>query len=38
MHNQVDDDEHLGDVNQMLVYIDKYERGELNFDLKGFDR
>lgn len=38
MHTQVEEDEYLGDINQMLVYIDKYERGELNFDMKGFDR
>lgn len=37
-HETVKEDDYLGDVKQMLVYIDKYERGELNFDLKGFDR
>lgn len=28
----------LNDVSQMLAYIDAYEKGNLNFDLKGFDR
>lgn len=26
------------DINQMIAYIDAYERGDLTFDMKGFDR
>lgn len=38
MHNETTEEEHMADVNQMMIYIEKYEKGILNFDMKGFDR
>lgn len=37
-HPDAVDQEHLADVSQMLAYVNAYERGDLNFDMKGFDR
>lgn len=37
-HPDTVDQEHLADVSQMLAYVDAYERGDMNFDMKGFDR
>lgn len=37
-HPEVIGQDHLADVSQMLAYVDAYESGSLNFDMKGFDR